>query len=168
MQTEVRAEAAEQDLLLRALPEDSERGLDRGARGGGVMGYTEINTACDLCNCYWGSPGNRACDVEFTHRWGRPFIPPECPREYPSSEDKHLTRTDLMGRIRRVELDMKIFKELSVNGGEKVGHLAESIQEMPDAVSTRLRKLKRRGIVRQSMTRGGHKWALSLRAARGA
>lgn len=73
-----------------------------------------------------------------------------------------------MERIRRTELDRKIFEELSTNGGERVGDLSESIQETPDAVSARLRKLKRRGLVRQSLTRGGHRWALSLRAARGA
>lgn len=44
------------------------------------MGYTEVNTACDLCNCYWGSPGNRACDVELTRKYLRPRIPTDCPK----------------------------------------------------------------------------------------
>lgn len=34
MRSEVRAEAAQPEVLLQALREDSERGLDRGARGG--------------------------------------------------------------------------------------------------------------------------------------
>lgn len=126
------------------------------------MGYTEVNTACDLCVCNW----RYGCDVEFTYQWGRPFIPSGCPRGYPASEYNHLTRAELIGRIRRTELDRKILKELSANGGERVGDLAESIRETPGAVNVRLRKLKRRGIVRRSLTRGGHKWAISLRAAR--
>lgn len=36
--------------------------------------------ACERCNCFVGSPGNRACDVELTRKYLRPRIPPECPK----------------------------------------------------------------------------------------
>ena len=60
----------------------------------------EVSTACDPCNCHWGPPGKRECDVELTRKYGRLDIPLECPKGL--GKLLRRTRKKLFNREKRV------------------------------------------------------------------
>lgn len=121
-------------------------------------GIVEVNKVCDLCNCYIGAPGHRVCDVELASKYGRPRIPPQCPKGYPVTSNLSrknikgkLTTRKIMERIERVELERKIVAELTKNGRMRLENLAESIQTRElDKLRNMLMALKRRGVVRKA------------------
>lgn len=99
------------------------------------MGYTEVNTACDLCNCYWGSPGNRACDVELTKRYLDPRIPPMCPEgRRPTWHFQHEVETIILAEIRS-------------SGGAKAYNLSAKLKVDSRYIGQVLQSMKRRKMV---------------------
>lgn len=93
----------------------------------------EINTACDICNCYIGAPGHQVCDVELVRKYYRPQIPPMCPKRYKP------------GPRFRQEVEQMVLNAIRANGRMRSHTLALHFNTTASEIGAMVRKHKAEG-----------------------
>jgi len=129
-----------------------------------VIQTIEVNKACDLCNCLWGTDGNQVCDPALTAKYIIPVISFKCPKGYPATRGYgngnpawfNNTRRAVMERIAKVERERRVLSELVKNGKMRAEILAELAGVGKREIPKTMNKLKRLGRVKALA--GSGKW----------